>query len=103
MNQQILQMGNVVQNDPPIAKRPVEQAEQAVFNMRHAVFLSDTVDEKLAKAFLIQSRDPAFKGHFTTHIVPFFFSKPNVIFIRLMFLCSLIQTLLQDECRLWAI
>ena len=62
MDTPILQMGNVVQNDPPIAKRAPEQAEQTVFNIRYAVFLSDTVDEKLAKAFLIQARDPAFKG-----------------------------------------
>ena len=68
MDSRILQMGNVVQNDPPIAKRKSEQTEQTVFNMRHAVFLSDTVDEKLAKAFLIQARDPAFKGHYETHI-----------------------------------
>ena len=62
MESPILQMGNVVQNDPPIAERAPEQTEQTVFNMRHAVFLFDTVDEKLAKAFLIQARDPAFKG-----------------------------------------
>ena len=68
MDNPILQMGNIVQNDPPIAKKAVEQTEQTVFNMRHAVFLSDTVDEKLAKAFLIQARDPAFKVHYTTHI-----------------------------------
>ena len=67
MDSPILQMGNVVQNDPPIAKRAPEQTEQTVFNMRHAVFLSDTVDKKLAKAFLIQARDPAFKGHYETH------------------------------------
>ena len=67
-NNPILQMGNVVQNDLPISKRKAEQTEQTVFNMRHAVFLSDTVDEKLAKAFLIQARDPAFKGHYETHI-----------------------------------
>ena len=68
MNSPILQMGSVVQNDPPIARRAPEQTEQTVFHMRHAVFLSDTVDEKLAKAFLIQARVPAFKGHYETHI-----------------------------------
>jgi hypothetical protein len=60
-------MGNVIANDPPIPKRAAT-THHTVFNMRHAVILSDTVDAKLARAFLIQARDPAFEGHWSAHI-----------------------------------
>jgi 3-deoxy-D-arabino-heptulosonate 7-phosphate (DAHP) synthase len=63
----IIQMGNVVANDPPIPKR-VATAHHTVFNMRHAVILSDTHDAKLARASLTQARDPAFEGHWSAHI-----------------------------------
>jgi hypothetical protein len=63
----IIQMGNVISNDPPIPKRAAT-THHTVFNMRHAVILSDTVDAKLARAFLIQARDPAFEGHWSAHI-----------------------------------
>ena len=59
----ILQMGNVIQNEPLNTKRAEEQPRRSVFNMSKAVILSDTVDERLAKAFLVQARDPTFDGH----------------------------------------
>jgi hypothetical protein len=63
----IIQMGNVISNDPPILKRAATP-HHTVFNMKHAVILSDTVDAKLANAFLVQARDPAFEGHWSAHI-----------------------------------
>jgi hypothetical protein len=63
----IIQMGNVIAKDPPIPKRAAT-THYIVFNMRHAVILSDTVDAKFAKLFLVQARDPAFEGHWSAHI-----------------------------------
>jgi hypothetical protein len=63
----IIQMGNVISNDPPIPKRAAT-THHTVFNMRHAVILSDTADAKLVRLFLIQARDPAFEGHWSAHI-----------------------------------
>jgi hypothetical protein len=58
----IIQVGNIIFNDPSIPKRAAT-TYHTVFDMRHAVILSDTVDAKLAKLFLVQARDPAFEGH----------------------------------------
>ena len=58
----IFQMGNVVTNDPPIPKRVIDQTQHTVFNMRTSTILSDTVDERLARLFLVQARDPTFAG-----------------------------------------
>jgi hypothetical protein len=58
----IIQMGNIIFNDPSITKRAAT-THHTVFDMRHAVILSDTVNAKLAKLFLVQARDPAFEGH----------------------------------------
>ena len=60
----ILQMGNVIQNEPINTKRAEEQPRRSVFNMNKAVILSDTVDERLEKAFLVQTRDPTFDGQY---------------------------------------
>jgi transposase InsO family protein len=65
----VLQMGNVIQNDPPIRKRdPSCQTQHTLFNMRKAVILSDVVNAKLAKEFLIQATDPTFQGTWQNHI-----------------------------------
>ena len=64
----ILQMENVIQNEPINTKRAEEQPRRSVFNMNKAVILSDTVDERLAKAFLVQARDPTFDGQWDAHI-----------------------------------
>jgi hypothetical protein len=60
-------MGNVISNDPPIPKRAAT-THHTVFNMRHAVILSDTVDARLVRLFLVQARDPSFEGHWSAHI-----------------------------------
>ena len=64
----ILQMDNVVTNDPPIPKRVIDQTQHTVFNMRTSTILSDTVDERLARLFRVQARDPTFAGTWQTHI-----------------------------------
>ena len=64
----IIQMGNVVHNDPPIPKRVAETTHQTVFNMKNATTLTEVVDETLARKFLVQARDPSFTGHWTTFI-----------------------------------
>jgi hypothetical protein len=56
-------MGNVISNDP--TPKRAATTHHTVFNMRHAVILSDTVDAKRARLFLIQARDPAFEGHWS--------------------------------------
>ena len=59
-------MGNVV---PP--ERPVQDlTQQSVFNIRNAVFLTDTVNETLANNFLLQAQDPTFRGRWDSHIQP---------------------------------
>jgi hypothetical protein len=50
----IIQMGNVIANYPPIPKRAAT-THHTVFNMRHAVILSDPVDAK-------PSERPNFRG-----------------------------------------
>ena len=66
LDQDILQMGNVV---PP--ERTVQDlTQQSVFNMRNAVFLTDTVNEALANSFLVQAQDPTFRGRWDSHIQP---------------------------------
>jgi hypothetical protein len=50
----IIQMGNVIANYPPIPKRAAT-THHTVFNMRHAIILSDTVDAK-------PSERPSFRG-----------------------------------------
>jgi hypothetical protein len=64
----IFQMGNVVTNDPPIPKRVIDQTQHTVFNMKTSTILSDTVDERLARLFLVHARDPTFAGTWQTHI-----------------------------------
>ena len=61
-------MGNVVQNDPHITKRAEDQTRRSAFKMSKSVILSDTVDERLAKAFLVQARDPTFDGQWGAYI-----------------------------------
>ena len=68
---EILQMGNVVNNDThdsQLPKRAAETTHQTVFNMKAAVTLNDVVDESLARRFLVQARDNAFTGHWSTFI-----------------------------------
>ena len=38
--------------------------------MRNAVFLSNTVNETLVNKFLVQARDPPFRGRWDSHIQP---------------------------------
>ena len=66
MDHDILQMGNVVPNEPTIQ----DLTQQTVFNMRNAVFLTDTVNEILANSFLVQAQDPTSRGRWDSHIQP---------------------------------
>ena len=56
MDHDILQMGIVVPTEHTVQ----DLTQQTVFNMRNAVFLTDTVNETLANSFLIQAQDPTF-------------------------------------------
>jgi hypothetical protein len=77
-------MGNVIANDPPIPKRAAT-THCIVFNMRHAVILSDTVDAKFA-------RDPAFEGHWSAHIQK----------IKLRLMDEMYRTLVpENEIAIW--
>jgi hypothetical protein len=89
-------MGNVISNDPPIPKRAAT-THHTVFNMRHAVILSDTVDAKLARLFLIQARDPAFEGHWSAHI-----QKTALRLIKLRLMDEIYRTLApENEIAIW--
>ena len=66
MDNDILQMGNVVPTEHTVQ----DLTQQTVFNMRNAVFLTDTVNETLANSFLIQAQDPTFRGRWDSHIQP---------------------------------
>ena len=93
----ILQMGNVVTNDPPIPKRVIDQTQHTVFNMRTATILSDTVDERLAKLFLVQARDPTFAGTWQTHI-----QKKALRLIRFRLHDVMYRSLVpQNEIHIW--
>jgi hypothetical protein len=87
----IIQMDNVIANDPPIPKRAAT-AHHTVFNMRHAVILFDTVDAKLARLFLIQARDPAFEGHWSAHI-----QKTALRLIKLRLMDEMYRTLVPEN------
>jgi hypothetical protein len=92
----IIQMGNVISNDPPIPKRAAT-THHTVFNMRHAVILSDTVDAKLARLFLIQARDPAFEGHWSAHI-----QKTALRLIKLRLMDEMYRPLVpENEIAIW--
>ena len=65
---EILQMDNVVYNDVQLPKRAAETTHQTVFKMKAAVTLNDIVDESLARRFLVQARNNAFTGHWSTFI-----------------------------------
>jgi hypothetical protein len=84
-------MGNIISNDPPIPKRAAT-THHTVFNMRHAVILSDTVDAKLARAFLIQARDQAFEGHWSAHI-----QKTALRLIKLRLMDEMYRTLVPEN------
>jgi uncharacterized protein (DUF2164 family) len=63
----IIQMGNVVQNDFPnqqaIRKRSADQMQnsnQTLINVRDAVILVDLVNEDLGTKFYVQSQQPNF-------------------------------------------
>jgi hypothetical protein len=89
-------MGNVISNDPPIPKRAAT-THHTVFNMRHAVIISDTVDAKLARLFLIQARDPAFEGHWSAHI-----QKTALRLIKLRLMDKMYRTLVpENEIAIW--
>jgi hypothetical protein len=89
-------MGNVISNDPPLPKRAAT-THHTVFNMRHAVILSDTVDAKLAKLFLVQARDPAFEGHWSAHI-----QKTALRQIKLRLMDEMYRTLVpENEIVIW--
>ncbi len=93
----ILQMGNVIQNDPPISKKAAEQTQQTLFNLRTATILSDAVDAKLARLFLDQARDPKFSGTWQTHI-----QKKALILIRLRLHDVTFRSLVpQNEISIW--
>jgi hypothetical protein len=87
----IIQIGNVISNDLPIPKRAAT-IRHTVFNMRHAVILSDTVDAKLARLFLIQARDPAFEGHWSAHI-----QKTALRLIKLRLMDEMYRTLVPEN------
>jgi hypothetical protein len=92
----IVQMGNVISNDPLIPKRAAT-THHTVFNMRHAVILPDTVDSKLAKLFLVQARDPAFEGHWSAHI-----QKTALRLIKLRFMDEMYRTLApENKIAIW--
>jgi hypothetical protein len=95
--QQIIQMGAVIHDDPPIPKRAPDQAQHTVFNMRNATILSDKVDEKLARAFLVQARDPTFIGTWQTHI-----QKTALRLIRYRLHDVMYRTIVpQNEISIW--
>jgi hypothetical protein len=92
----IIQMGNIISNDPPIPKRAAT-THHTVFDMRHAVILSDTVDAKLVRLFLIQARGPAFEGHWSAHI-----QKTAFRLIKLRLMDAMYRTLVpENEIAIW--
>jgi hypothetical protein len=89
-------MGNVISNDPPIPKRS-STTHHAVFNVRHAVILADTVDARLAKLFLVQVSDPTVEEHWSTHI-----QKTALRLIRLRLQDEMYRTLVpENEINIW--
>jgi hypothetical protein len=89
-------MGYVISIDLPIPKR-ASTTHHTVFDMRHAVILSDTVDAKLARLFLIQVRDPAFEGHWQAHI-----QKTALRLIKLRLMDEMYRTLVpEDYIAIW--
>jgi uncharacterized protein (DUF2164 family) len=73
----IIQMGNVVQNDFPnqqaIRKRSADQMQnsnQTLINVRDAVILVDLVNEELATKFYVQSPQPNFNLLISQVILP---------------------------------
>ena len=73
----IIQMGNVVQNDFPnqqaIRKRSADQMQnsnQTLINVRDAVILVDLVNEELATKFYVQSQQPNFNLLISQVILP---------------------------------
>ena len=95
MDPSILQMGNVVRQDQ--TNTITDLTHQTVFNMRTAVSLTDTVNETLAAKFLVQARDPTFKGRWDSHI------QPHALFlIRLRLHDPTYRTLCPlDEIPIW--
>jgi hypothetical protein len=92
----IIQIGNVIANHPPIPKRAAT-THHTVFNMRHAVIVFDTVDAKLARLFFIQPRDPAFEGHWSAHI-----QKTALRLIKLRLMDEVYRTLVpENEIAIW--
>jgi hypothetical protein len=61
------------------------------------LILSDTVDAKLARLFLIQARDPAFEGHWSAHI-----QKTALRLIKLRLMDEMYRTLVpENEIAIW--